>query len=126
MCEQKFLRCSVCGNLVGVLHSSGNQMICCGKPMEELVANTTDAAQEKHVPVIEIDGDLVTVKVGEAAHPMAEEHYIEWVYIKTTAGGQRYCLKPGLEPKAQFMLHDARVVAAFAYCNLHGLWKKEI
>ena len=91
--------------------------------MTELVANTTDAAQEKHVPVISISGDTVTVDVGSVAHPMVPEHYIEWIVVQTDKGCQRKCLTPGEAPKAVFALADERVLAAYAYCNLHGLWK---
>ena len=95
--------------------------------MTELVPNTVDAAQEKHVPVIEVSGNTVTVKVGAAAHPMVEEHYIQWVYLQTEKGGQRRCLTPGGKPEATFALVEGdKPLAAFAYCNLHGLWKSEV
>lgn len=95
--------------------------------MEELVPNTTDAANEKHLPVISIDGNNVTVTVGTAVHPMQEEHHISWIYLQTTNGGQlRYLDKTG-EPKAVFTLaEDEKVISAFEYCNLHGLWKTEV
>lgn len=119
----KFMRCKRCGRIVGVLQDSGSPLICCGEPMEELVPNTTDAAGEKHVPVISIDGNIVTVKVGEVPHPMMEEHYIQWVYLKTAQGGARKALKPGAVPEATFVLSEGDVVeAAYEYCNLHGLW----
>ena len=115
-------KCDMCGHIVEVLHGGGGELVCCGQPMNLLTENTTDAAVEKHVPVVEkIDGGY-KVKVGSAAHPMAEDHYIEWVEL--IAGGKAYCefLKPGGAPEATFLL-DASEVTARAYCNLHGLWK---
>lgn len=127
MCKTKFFICKTCGNLVGMIHSSGVKMICCGKEMTELVPNTVDAAQEKHVPVIEVNGNTVTVKVGSVTHPMLEEHYIQWIYLVTKQGAQRKCLEPGQEPVAVFALAEGdEVVEAYEYCNLHGLWKKEL
>ena len=126
MCEPKFYICKHCGNIVGAIHESGAAIVCCGEPMAELKANTTDAAKEKHVPVIEISGDIVTVKVGSVPHPMLPEHSIQWVYLLTKEGGQRKCLSPGEEPVATFALVPGdKVVAAYEYCNLHGLWKAE-
>ena len=92
--------------------------------VDEIVANTTDAAQEKHVPVVTVDGQTVTVDIGSVAHPMAEEHYIEWVYLQTEEGVQCKHLTPGAVPQVKFALTGGdRVTAAYAYCNLHGLWK---
>ena len=126
MCGNRFYVCKHCGNLVGMLHSSGVPMICCGEPMQELVPGSVDASHEKHVPVSSVDGDTVTVLVGSAAHPMAEEHFIQWIYLQTEHGGQRKCLQPGDAPKAAFALSGDKAVAAYAYCNLHGLWKAEL
>lgn len=126
MKNQKFYICRTCGNLVGMIHSSGVPLICCGKPMEELQANTVEASNEKHLPVVKIDDKTVTVKVGAAAHPMVEEHFIEWIYLETDQGGQRKTLSPGQEPAVNFALDDEKVKAVYAYCNLHGLWKVEI
>ena len=94
--------------------------------MQELIPNTTDAAGEKHVPVISIDGQTVTITVGSVLHPMLDVHYIEWIMLETREGRQRKALKPGDEPKAVFALVPGdEVVAAYEYCNLHGLWKAE-
>ncbi|MBF0226436.1 MAG: desulfoferrodoxin [Desulfobacterales bacterium] len=115
-------KCKVCGNIVGVLHAGGGQLVCCGKPMELLKENTVDASKEKHVPVIEkIDGG-VKVKVGSAAHPMEEKHYIEWIAV--LAGEKAYIqfLKAGDAPEAVFKIDESQITAQ-AYCNLHGLWK---
>ncbi|MBP3312400.1 MAG: desulfoferrodoxin [Butyricicoccus sp.] len=126
MKDPRFFVCEHCGNLVGVIHDAGVPMMCCGQKMTELVPGSTDAAQEKHVPVIKVDGDKVTVSVGSAAHPMAPEHFIEWIYLQTEKGGQRKALVPGAAPEAVFALTDDKPVAAYAYCNLHGLWKATV
>ena len=120
----KFYVCNHCGNIIAYVKSSGVPVVCCGDVMKELVPNTTDAAVEKHVPVIHTDGQKVTVTVGSAKHPMLEEHYIEWIALATKQGNQRKELKPGQEPQAEFMIsEDDEVVEVYAYCNLHGLWK---
>jgi superoxide reductase len=94
--------------------------------MQLLVPNTSDGASEKHVPVIEVNGNKVVVKVGEVAHPMAEDHYIEWIALETKAGNQRHILKPGDKPETVFAIEEGDdVIAAYAYCNKHGLWLKE-
>jgi len=122
--EMKFLRCAHCGQIVAVVKGTGVPVICCGEPMQEIVAGTTDAAVEKHVPVYEVKGDTVCVKVGAAEHPMLEEHYIEWIVLKTEQGNQRKALKPGDKPEACFKICEGdKVEAVFAYCNLHSLWK---
>ena len=122
--KMKFFICKTCGNIVAVVRESGAPISCCGKNMVEIEAGTTDAAAEKHVPVIEIADGKAVVKVGEVAHPMAPEHYIQWIAISTNQGNQRKKLEPGDEPKACFALCDGEEVeAAYAYCNLHSLWK---
>lgn len=128
MCENpKFYVCKHCGNLIGMIHSSGVPIICCGEPMTELVPNTTDASKEKHVPVVSIAGNKVTVAVGSAPHPMTEEHHIAWIYLLTEKGGQRKCLTPGSAPSAEFSVTEGdKVLSAYAYCNLHGLWKADV
>lgn len=127
MCEVKFYLCKHCGNLVGMIQSSGAPIVCCGEPMTELKANTVDASQEKHVPAVEIDGDKVTVKVGSVPHPMLPEHHIAWIYLQTEQGGQRKCLEVGGAPEACFKVACGdKPVAAYEYCNLHGLWVKEL
>ena len=116
-------KCELCGNIVEVLHASGGELVCCGQPMKLLEEKTADAATEKHVPVIKVEGDKAIVHVGSVDHPMLAEHFIEWIYLQTEEGGQRKCLQPGGAPEAVFALGGAKVVAAYAYCNLHGLWK---
>lgn len=126
MSEQKFFICKHCGNLIAMVNASGVPVMCCGEPMTELVPNTTDASGEKHVPVVGVNGNAVTVQVGEVAHPMLEEHFIQWIYLQTEHGGQRKVLKPGDAPVASFLLENDAPVAAYEYCNLHGLWKKQL
>ncbi len=117
-------RCNVCGNIVMVLHGSHGQLVCCNQPMELLKENTTDAAYEKHVPVIEkIEGGF-KVKVGSVPHPMEEKHYIEWIELQADGKSYLQFLKPGEAPEAVFKV-EAEKVTAREYCNLHGLWKAE-
>lgn len=123
---KKFLRCEHCGNMVGVLNDSGVPMICCGEPMKELVPNTTDAANEKHVPVVTVEGDILKAVVGSVEHPMEEAHYIQFIFVETDKGGHRRALKPGEKPEAEFNFHGEKPIAVYEYCNLHGLWKKEL
>ncbi|WP_405357002.1 desulfoferrodoxin family protein [Ruminococcus sp.] len=123
--EMKFYKCKHCGNIIAVVKASGAPISCCGEKMTEIVPGTADAAVEKHVPVVEIKDGKVIVTVGEVAHPMAPEHYIEWIAISTDQGNQRKILEPGDKPMACFALCDGeKFEAAYAYCNLHGLWKK--
>lgn len=125
--EQKFFLCKRCGNLAGMIKHSGVKMICCGEPMTELIPNTVEASAEKHLPVVEVVGPTVTVKIGSVPHPMVEEHYIDWVVLQTTKGVQRKSLTPGMEPSVTFVLtEDDQAIAAYAHCNLHGLWKTAI
>ena len=122
--EMKFYRCSTCGQMVAIVEKKGCPIMCCGKPMEEIVPGTTDAAVEKHVPVFEVKDNVVMVTVGSTEHPMLEEHYIQWIAVQTNAGNQRKALKPGDAPKACFaLLPGEEVEAVYAYCNLHSLWK---
>lgn len=122
----KFFICRHCGNLIGMVNDAGVPMSCCGEKMEMLVPNSVDASNEKHVPVVSIEGDVVHVKVGEVAHPMVEEHFIQWVYLHTERGGQRKALKPGEAPEVSFTLNGDKALAVYEYCNLHGLWVKEL
>lgn len=120
----KFYRCEHCGNIITFLHATGVPVMCCGQKMTELVPGTVDAAQEKHVPVVEREGSLVRVKVGAVAHPMLPEHSIQWIVLETSQGSQIEHLQPGQAPEVVFALApEEKVVAAYEYCNLHGLWK---
>ena len=119
----KFYRCEHCGNIIAMVKDAGVTVVCCGQNMTELIPNTEDAAQEKHVPVYEQKGNILEVTVGSVEHPMAEEHHIEWIALQTDKGNQRKVLKPGDAPKADFALLDGeKIQAIYAYCNLHGLW----
>ena len=115
-------KCAVCGNIVEVVHAGDGELVCCGQPMQLLAENTTDASREKHVPVIEKTPDGVKVKVGSAAHPMEEKHYIEWIEVIADGKRCRQFLKPGQAPEAVFSVQAAEITAR-EYCNLHGLWK---
>ena len=126
MCRPKFFICEICGNLVEMIHISGVPMYCCSQPMTELVPNTEEGDGEKHLPVVTVSDNEVTVEVGSEDHPMVEKHYIQWIHIETNNGIQRKCLSPGDKPKATFTLHDDEIAAAYEYCNLHGLWKTQI
>ncbi|MFA5561156.1 MAG: desulfoferrodoxin family protein [Eubacteriales bacterium] len=122
--EMRFFACKQCGNLIAYAANKGVAVVCCNEEMSELVPNTIDASKEKHVPVVEVKGNVVTVRIGSVDHPMLPEHYIEWVALQTKQGNQRKALKPGQPPVATFMICDGdEVVAAYEYCNLHGLWK---
>lgn len=122
--EIKFYRCARCGQIIAIVKKTAVPVMCCGEPMKEIIPGTVEASAEKHIPVIEVEGNLVTVKVGSVAHPMLPEHYIEWIMLQTKQGNQRKALNPGDEPKACFAICEGdEVEAAFAYCNLHGLWK---
>ncbi len=123
----KFYVCEHCGNIISYVTNRGVPVMCCGQKMAEMVPNTSDGATEKHVPVITVAGNRVKVAVGSAAHPMLDAHYIEWIVLETKQGSQYKERKPGDQPAVEFMLSDGdEVVAAYAYCNLHGLWKGTI
>ena len=122
--EMKFYNCEICGNIIAMVKKSGAPVSCCGQKMKELEPGTTDAAVEKHVPVFEVKDNKVLVTVGSVEHPMTEEHYISHVVLETDAGIQIVELHPGDKPEAVFsVVKGASVIAAYAYCNLHGLWK---
>ena len=122
----KFYVCKHCGNMAGLIDNRGVPMLCCGEKMAELVPNTVEASKEKHLPVVTVAGDGISVEIGSAEHPMLEEHHIAFVYVETQRGGQRKNLKPGELPSLAFRFADDAPMAVYAYCNLHGLWKTEI
>ncbi len=126
MKKENFYICRTCGNLAHMVNNASVPMMCCGKPMEELVPNTVEASGEKHVPSVSVEKGIVNVMIGSVEHPMVDVHYIEWVYLQTENGGQIYYLKPGQEPKVTFLLGSEKPVAVYAYCNLHGLWMTEL
>lgn len=118
-----FLRCSHCGAIVGVI-KQGAKIMCCGEPMQELVANSTDAAEEKHVPVASRRDGKIFVEVGSTLHPSSEEHLIEWIAAVTPESTQRFSIQPGQKPSAEFI--DYGDTTIYAFCNLHGLWKASV
>ncbi len=124
--EMKFYQCALCGQIVAVVKETDVPLVCCGEEMKELVPGSVDTSDEKHVPVIKVNGNEVTVTVGSEPHPMTEKHHIEWIFLRTEQGNQRKELKPGDKPEACFRICDGdKVKAACEYCNQHGLWKAE-
>lgn len=123
----KFYRCEHCGNIITKIVDSGVPVVCCGEKMKELVPNTSDGAGEKHIPVISIEGNTVTVTVSTVEHPSVEAHYIMFIALQTEQGLAVKTLEPGMTPKASFALAEGdKVVAAYEYCNLHGLWMTKV
>lgn len=122
----KYYLCAHCKNVVEKVVDKGVPVMCCGQKMDELTANTTDAAVEKHVPDVTVSDGKVSVVVGSTIHPMLEEHFIQFITLETKAGCiYRKDLNPGEEPKAEFVLNTGdEVSAVYEYCNLHGLWRK--
>jgi len=123
MSNVDFYRCELCGNMVALMKKGGGTLTCCGQAMTKLEANSTDAAQEKHVPVITREGGKLKVSVGSVLHPMLPEHHIEWIALATEDKVEIVYLKPGMEPKAEF--NEVASGTVYEYCNLHGLWKAE-
>lgn len=108
------------------IHNAGVPLVCCGEKMKELVPNTVEASGEKHLPVAELSGSRLTVTVGAVEHPMADVHYIQWIFVETENGGQIRYLNPGQAPNVGFELGSEKPVAVYAYCNLHGLWMTKL
>jgi superoxide reductase len=116
-------KCNICGNVVEILHTGAGQLVCCGENMELLDEKKSDEGEEKHLPVLEIEDDLVRVKIGSVPHPMKEKHYIEWIELIADNKVYKKFLNPGDEAMVEFKV-KANVLSARAYCNVHGLWKK--
>ncbi|HEX3025965.1 MAG TPA: desulfoferrodoxin [Clostridia bacterium] len=116
-----FYRCERCGNIVALIKKGGGTLMCCGQAMTKLEANSTDAAKEKHVPVVTKENGKIHVVVGSTLHPMLPEHSIEWIALVADDKVELKYLKPGEEPKASFA--EAKSGTVYVYCNLHGLWK---
>lgn len=121
-----FYRCCCCGNIVNMMRDAGVPMCCCGRKMEMLCPNSVNANPTVHKPVIAFENNTLCVEVGAQPHPMIPEHYIQWIFLQTENGGQFRWLMPGEQPQAAFSLCADPPVAAYAYCNLHGLWMTEI
>ena len=125
--EHKFYICKHCGNIIAKVKDSGVPVVCCGEKMSELIPGTSDGAVEKHVPAVKVEGSRVTVTVGSVEHPMQDAHYIEWVILETEKGYQKVDLKPDQPPVAEFVVPEGdKPIAAYEYCNLHGLWKADV
>ena len=122
--QKQIYKCSVCGNIVEVVHPGEGELVCCGQPMQLLEEKSKDEGNEKHVPIIEKTKGGVRVKVGSVAHPMDENHYIEWIEILADGRTYKKFLQPGDKPEAEFLI-GAKEIKARAYCNLHGLWQSE-
>ena len=122
--SEKYYICETCGNIVTKVEDKNVPIMCCGGKMKELVPGTVDAALEKHTPIVKIDGNQVTVKIGEVEHPMTEEHYNQWIALYTDKGYQMRKLNPNDKPEAVFYIQEGeKVQEVYEYCNLHGLWK---
>ncbi len=122
--KNQIYKCSVCGNIVEILHVGASSLVCCGKPMELQEPNSSDGNPKTHIPVIEVTATGVKIKVGSEPHPMEEDHHIEWVEIMVGEYVDRKYLKPGDAPEAEFNITGDGLIAR-AYCNIHGLWKSE-
>lgn len=120
----KFYICKHCGNVIVKLTDSQVPVVCCGEPMQELHAGVTDAAVEKHVPMVTETDNQIVIQVGSVLHPMTQEHYIEWIVLEYEGGFTSYHLNPGDEPKVTVLKDNQKLLSTYAYCNLHGLWKK--
>ena len=122
----KFYICPHCRNIAEMIYDTDIALYCCGDKMNEMIPNTVEASQEKHLPDVKVSGNIVEVNVGSVDHPMEQVHWIEWVQLVTDRGSQRKFLKPGGAPAVRFLLDDEKPLAVYAYCNLHGLWKTEL
>ena len=121
----KFYYCKHCKNIITFVKEVNPNIVCCNEKMVELVPGSVDAAHEKHIPVVDINENKVTVCIGSVEHPMQVEHYIEWIILETTKGVYRKNLNPGEKPEATFVLEEGeKIVPTYEYCNLHGLWVK--
>jgi len=118
-------KCEICGNIVEMVHGGPGELVCCGAPMIKMEENTVDAAVEKHIPVIEEIDDGIKVKVGSVAHPMMKKHYIEWIEVQNGPWVNRKHLTPEDKPESEFYVKNNDKLEVRAYCNIHGLWKKE-
>ncbi len=118
-------KCEVCGNMVEVIHEGADALACCGKPMVLLEEKVTESGNEKHLPVVTVNGNKVEVKVGSIEHPMVDNHYIEWIEVIAEDGVHRKFLSPGEKPVAVFEV-SGKVLEAREYCSIHGLWSKKL
>ena len=126
MSNISFYICEHCGNIVEKVQDAGVPVVCCGQKMKKLEPGTVEASHEKHIPVVTVSGNLVSVNVGSVDHPMVEEHSILWVALESDKGVQRKYLSAGDTPTVSFALTDETPLRVYAYCNLHGLWSAEV
>ncbi|NLM00334.1 MAG: desulfoferrodoxin [Treponema sp.] len=125
--KAEFYICKHCGNIIEKIKDAGVPVSCCGEKMSLLEPNTTDASNEKHLPVVTVNGTKVNVVVSSVEHPMEEKHWIQWIYLETDKGRHRYNLNPSDKPVAVFNIaENEKPLAAYEYCNLHGLWVTKI
>lgn len=122
--KMQVYKCEICGNIVEVLEGAPGRLVCCGEKMDLMNAKSKDAGLEKHLPVMVVEGNHISVKVGSIPHPMAQEHYIQWIEVTFKDGLYRAELQPGDEPKMEFE-RGGEVISVRSYCNLHGLWAME-
>ena len=126
MKRSTFYKCDVCGAMAVKVVDGEGELCCCKQPMRVVEANTSDAAQEKHVPDVSVQNNILYAQVGSVAHPMEEDHYIQWVYVVTEHGVIARCLEPGHAPEATIALGSETPLEVYEYCNKHGLWKAEL
>ena len=126
MKRSTFYKCEKCGTIALKTVDGGGEMCCCKQPMVVVDPNTTDAAKEKHVPEVHLDGDTLKVQIGSTPHPMTPDHLIEWVYVVTEEGVIAQCLTEDDAPAVEINLAGQVPTAVFSYCNLHGLWKTDL
>lgn len=126
MSENRFYICRKCKNTVGLIHAGDQPLSCCGEWMTHMPIRNEKEYEQKHTPRVCYKDDRVTVDVGTVMHPQTDSHGISWIYLETDRGGQRKQLMPGTRPYAEFALKDERPTAAYAFCNMHGLWKTDI
>ncbi|MDE8703389.1 desulfoferrodoxin family protein [Adlercreutzia equolifaciens] len=125
--DVKFYKCMHCGNIAVKVYDAGVPLFCCGEKMVELVADSQDAALEKHVPAVEVQADRIIVNIGSVDHPMLEEHWIQFICLVTDKGYQIHPLNPGDAPHAEFIVPEGeKPLRVYEYCNIHGLWVTEI
>jgi len=122
--EKRFFICEHCGNIIVMIRDEGVAVQCCGEKMKEIIPGTSDGAEEKHVPVYDVQNGKVTVTIGEVEHPMTPEHYIEWVCLETEDGLQFKQLKSNMAPSVSFLISEKdKIKTVYAFCNKHSLWK---
>lgn len=124
MSDLKFYICKVCGKIIALVRDGATPTICCGQIMAELVPNTVEGVEEKHIPVLEESKNCVKVTVGSTEHPMSPEHYIKWIMLVTNKGLYTKKLESTGKPSAIFFLaKDEKPLGALAFCNIHMLWR---